>query len=291
MTIARNNRPFGTHELFEFAYEHLGFTASAASTPAVPAVPEVAASLDPWITCGAKSVYVDGEELARVTDEYGDVTIFEADVVGDGVTAGSVQVNISTDTTDVEVAARLYTALAANIPWLTITDNFDATIGAVHNRPGLAGNDAITTENVTDGAHVVVSPFASGLDAVAGSAGSAGSASDLVHSATSAFKLFTAQRKIRVLKIELINPVGLTEHADNYWQIAIKAGATVVGQWSTATAAEGTLTADAVNNMTMSATDGNRILSVDDVISLGLTKVAAAADLPPGRLVIHGKYV
>ena len=112
-------------------------------------------------------------------------------------------------------------------------------------------------------------------------------------SATSAFKLMTCQRKMRVDKVEYVNPTGLAGHASNYWEIALKKQSTAMAQWSTDldVAGQGTLAADALVNPALSGTDSNRVASAGDVLSLSLTKVASAANLPPGRIVVHGRYV
>ena len=106
-------------------------------------------------------------------------------------------------------------------------------------------------------------------------------------------KLFTAQKKMRVDKVEYVNPTGLAVHATLFWEIALKKGSTVMAQWSTDSdvAGQGTLGADTIVNPVLSATDADRVAAVDDVISLALTETGAAADLPAGRIVVHGRYV
>lgn len=112
-------------------------------------------------------------------------------------------------------------------------------------------------------------------------------------SATFADKLFTAQKAMRIDKVEYVNPTGLAGHADNYWEIAVKKGTTVMFQWSTDSdvSGQGTLTANAIVNLVASSTDANLVAAAADVISLSCTKAASAANLPPGRLIIHGRYL
>ncbi len=94
------------------------------------------------ITCATKANLVDADYLT-----IGDVAnrvlvrkVYEFDTAGNGVTAGRIQVNVSTDTTAAEVAARLRTAILANQPGLSVTD-----VGGGVLR---LGNVATMTENV-----------------------------------------------------------------------------------------------------------------------------------------------
>ncbi len=285
----------GQQEFFKLVYDHAKLDSAVegtVTTPATVVTIPVAATLSPAITCLAKASYVD-TDFMTIIDEYGLAKLFEFDTAGDGVTAGRIQVNISADTTAADVAARLVTAIVANCPWLTVLDNVDGTIDLTHKRPGVAGNEVIITDDVANAGHVVVSPMASGADAVAGSAGSAGTAGTAggPHTATETFKLFTAERRIRVDRVELLSRDGLAAHATNYWDITVKKDAVIVADWSTKTGEEGTLAADTLADMSLSTTDTELVIAVTDIVSLVLTKVAAAANLPPGRLVIHGRYV
>lgn len=110
-------------------------------------------------------------------------------------------------------------------------------------------------------------------------------------SATFADKLFTAQKKMRVDKVEYINPTGYVEDAANYYVIGLKKGATVMYQWSCETGEEGTIAADTFVDMTASTTDTDLVADADDEIIFFGTKVNAGVDLPAGRLVIHGRYL
>lgn len=92
------------------------------------------------ITCVAKASLADTDFFTSVGPGIGGnagTTIpsgafaYEFDKAGDGVTAGRVRVNVSTDTTAAQVAARLRTAMLANQAYLTITDNADGTLTVV----------------------------------------------------------------------------------------------------------------------------------------------------------------
>ena len=108
--------------------------------------------------------------------------------------------------------------------------------------------------------------------------------------ATFADKLFTAQRAMRIDKIEYVNPTGLAADAVNYIDLFIKKGTTVVGNWSTETGEEGSLAADTIVNFTLSSTDTDLVADAADVISFGGTE-GGAVTLPAGRVIIHGRYI
>lgn len=91
------------------------------------------------ITCIAKASYVDGE-THTIGDGMNPAVVYEFDPANNGVTAGRVQVNISTDTTAAQVAARLRTAILANQPALDVVDNADGTLSLTHRWAGSGGN-------------------------------------------------------------------------------------------------------------------------------------------------------
>jgi hypothetical protein len=196
-------------------------------------------------------------------------------------------VNISGATSAADVAAILAPLIAAGHPSLTVTDNLDGTISIAAKIAGTYGNDITLTEDVANAGFTVADPAGGAAPALVADTFA------LSHTATAAVKLMTAQRKMRVDKVEYVNPIGLAGHASNYWEIALKKGSTVMAQWSTDSdvTGQGTLTANAVVNPVLSATDANLVAAVGDVLSLALTKVASAANLPPGRIIVHGRYV
>lgn len=105
------------------------------------------------ITCTTKANYVDTDYMT-VGDGIVPPKLYEFDTAGDGVTGGRVQVDISTDTTAAQVAARLRTAILSNQPSLGVFDNADGTLSIVHQWPGAGGNVAMT-ENVANAGHTV----------------------------------------------------------------------------------------------------------------------------------------
>lgn len=78
------------------------------------------------VTCATKANLVD-TDFITITTPAGSKT-YEFDTAGNGVTAGRVQVNVSTDTTAATVAARLRTAILANQTELRVVDPTDGTL-------------------------------------------------------------------------------------------------------------------------------------------------------------------
>jgi phage tail sheath gpL-like len=215
-----------------------------------------------------------------ITENVGDAGFLVAGMTGgsDPDVAGNhrVQVNVSADVTAANVAARLRTAILANQPSLSVTDNGDGTLTVAHRWPGAGGNVTIT-ENVGDAGFLV--------------AGLTSGAADDTTGATLAVKLFKTIREFVIDGVDYVNPTGLAQDAANYWTIAIKTGANTAFSWSTLTGAQGTLTADAVNALVAHATDTNRGGDAGVTVSLALTKTAAAANLPAGQGMIHGRWL
>lgn len=106
------------------------------------------------ITCTTKANYVDGEVMVALGDGISPAKEYEADVSGTGVTAGRVQVNLSADITEAQVASRLRTAILAAHPSIGVTDNGDGTLTLLHQWPGAGGNVTLT-EGVANAGHTV----------------------------------------------------------------------------------------------------------------------------------------
>ena len=110
--------------------------------------------------------------------------------------------------------------------------------------------------------------------------------------ATTTFKIAKIKnRRFRVDSVQYINPTGFTADPTNYWTIGVQDGATVIASWSCLTGAQGTIAANTFVELVLSATDANLVLVDADIMSVVLTKVAAPAALPAGRIVVHGRYV
>lgn len=98
------------------------------------------------ITCVTKANLADTDTLTIAQLGKSNV-VFEFDTAGNGVTlaSGRVQVNVSADTTAAQVAARLRTAILAQFPLLTVTDNADGTLDV-----SIVGDRFTITEQVAN---------------------------------------------------------------------------------------------------------------------------------------------
>lgn len=81
------------------------------------------------LTCVAKANLVDGETVTIANSR--STVVYEFDVTGNGVATGNVQVDVSTDTTNAQVATRLRTAILASQSYLEVTDNANGTLTVV----------------------------------------------------------------------------------------------------------------------------------------------------------------
>ncbi len=262
MTTVNRPNHLRTHDVLLFAYPSPGTTTAA-----------VAAS--GTITCGTDAAATDGNSVT-VGDGIKSAVTFEYDKSSNGV-AGS-NTSWAAGTTAASNATALAILIAAAFPSLTVVDGLAGVLTLTHKWPGVGGNVTITK---------------SGSGAVSAVTGLTGGAADDTTGATLAIKLLTADRKFRVEKVEDINPTGLAGHASNYWEIALKKGTTVMAQWSTDSDVvdQGTITANTPHDLVLHATAANHDADVGDVLSLALTKVASAANLPPGRIALHIVYL
>lgn len=102
-----------------------------------------------------------------------------------------------------------------------------------------------------------------------------------------------AGKRVRIDSVQYINPTGLAEDTTNVFALSLKNGSTVMASWSTDSdllAADASIPADTFMSLTLSATDANLILAGGDVLSLFFDE-GGSATLPPGRIVIRGRYV
>jgi len=189
-------------------------------------------------------------------------------------------VDISGATTAAQVATLVHAAInGLTYVGLTSVDGLAGVLTLTNDQEGKQGNaDQIL--------------FESGATLMAIAQSVTGADTD-ESGATAAWKLFTAQRDMKLVKVEYVNPTGIAGHGSNYWEIGIKKGSTVMAQWSTDSdvAGQGTLAANTIVNPVLSATAANVVAAADDVISFFATKVASAGNLPPGRVVIHARYL
>lgn len=107
------------------------------------------------ITCVAVANLIDGETVT-LDDGVNAPVVFEFDVNGTGVGGSNVQVDVSLDTSAIEVAATLHAAINGVGAGLAITsvDNLDGTLTLTNDAVGTAGNETIT-ETVADAGFTV----------------------------------------------------------------------------------------------------------------------------------------
>jgi SpoU rRNA methylase family enzyme len=92
----------------------------------------------------------------------------------------------------------------------------------------------------------------------------------------------------RVDKVAYINPTGLAASGTDFFEISVKNGATVVaGPLSSAVSP---IAADTFTDLTLSATDANRVLDPGEILSV-LFDETGTQTLPAGRIVIYGRFI
>lgn len=102
--------------------------------------------------------------------------------------------------------------------------------------------------------------------------------------------LMVATRKFRIDAARYVNPTGLAEDADNFFDIQILKDAAVAANWSTETGEEGTLTAGEWAELSLSATAANLVFEAGDEMDLNLDETGTAT-LPAGRIVLECSYL
>lgn len=204
---------------------------------------------------------------------------YEYDKSANGVTAGNV--SVTAGTTAATVAANFRTAILASQPELSVTDNSDGTLTIANRWPGVAGNNSNAKSSSSA---LAITNFASGADGVAASSSLAATATE---------KLWKAKnRAFRIDRVYYNNPTGFAQDTTNYWTIQVLTDTSTVGaSWSTRTADQGTITADTPVDLVLSATDANCVVLDTKILSAKAVKTGSPAALPPGALVIEGRYV
>ena len=112
------------------------------------------------ITTVAKANLVDGETFTLIDPAA--TYVFEFDVNGTGVTAGRVQVNVSTDTTAADVRDRIITAINASGIQIRGFEAGAATVGLISTVPG-TGSNTTSAETVVD-AGFAITDMAGGIN-------------------------------------------------------------------------------------------------------------------------------
>ncbi len=225
------------------------------------------------ILCAANTAAADGD-IVTIGDGMNPAVTYEYDKTANGVTAGRITWPVGT--TAASNATALAVLIAANQPGLTVVDDLAGTLTLTHKWPGAGGNVTITKTGAV-------------VTTVTGMSGG----SDAATAATSGAMAFhaNATRDLRVESVEYVNKTGFVQDASNFWTVALKKGSTVVASWSTATAAQGTITAGTPVSLVLNTTDANLVFAAATILSVVLTKTGSPAPLPAGRVNVHGHYV
>lgn len=231
------------------------------------------------LTCVANASMADGDYVT-IGDGINPAILFEYDKSADGVTSGRTSWAAGASSAT-DVAVTLKNAINTAMPALLAT-NVAGVVTVTHRWPGAGGNITIT-ENVAN-AGFLVTGMSGGADSAANASASL--------TATTTVKLFKCKdRSFRLDRAFYNNPTGFAADPTDYWTVAVLKGTTVMASWSTLSTAQGALTADTPVNLVLSATDANTVADDGDVISMKFTKTGSPAALPPGRLVLEGRYL
>lgn len=124
---------------------------------AVPA----AAAASGSIVAVPKANLIDGETFT-LDDGVNPPTVFELDVDGLGVGGGNVAVDVSPDTTDVEVATRMVSAINGVGAGLALTASnaggTSATVTITNDQSGTVGNVTTWSDTVADAGFIITQP-------------------------------------------------------------------------------------------------------------------------------------
>lgn len=101
-------------------------------------------------------------------------------------------------------------------------------------------------------------------------------------------KVPTGQGKLRIREIQYVNATGLAVDAANFFKIQLKAGSTLIGEWSTETGQDGALVANTFVALPLEA--GANVVDAGAVLDLVLDETGTQT-LPAGRLVVHGEFL
>lgn len=100
-------------------------------------------------------------------------------------------------------------------------------------------------------------------------------------------------KTLRIDRVDYINPTGLAQDTTNVFALKLLADAVVAASWSTDNdlmVPDASIPADTFMALTLSATDSELIADAESVLSL-FADEGGTATLPPGRLIVHGRYV
>lgn len=153
-------QPTGRHivvsNIGQSSTELIPFTSSIFVTNETPSAVGAVGSL----TAIPAASFVDGETFTLNDGVHSNV-VFEFDTVPNGVTPGRTSVNISSATTDVDVANVMVTAINGVSSLNLVATNGDGTLAVVTIRNfgvGAAGNGSLWSETVANAGFVLVQP-------------------------------------------------------------------------------------------------------------------------------------
>ena len=111
--------------------------------------------------------------------------------------------------------------------------------------------------------------------------------------ATATQRMPNIPRDFKVDSVQYSLPAGVAANASNFWTVTLKNGATTVASWTTQTgvAGQGTITANTPIALVLSTTDANLVFGAGSSPTLVFTKTGTPANLTPGTLDVHGKFV
>jgi hypothetical protein len=184
-------------------------------------------------------------------------------------------------------AATLVTAILAQQPALAavVVGN---TVVVTNLAYGSFTNTTLNAVHQNTPANLAVTQGTTGEDA-----GGALQAANGAHTTT---LWTTAVPKALVIdRVYMVNPTGFAANTSAYWTIAVKNGSTVIASWSTqstGSGGNGAITAGADTELVLSSTVANLTVggATAQSISIVATPTGAVGALPPGNLVIEGRY-
>jgi hypothetical protein len=208
-----------------------------------------------------------------LSDGFRTVT-YEYDKSANGVVAGNV--TWTAGTTAASVATNLKTAINANQPAFTVSDNLAGVLTITQRWPGAGGNVAITK---TSSSAMAVTGMSGGVDPCG---------SVLADTTIKLDKVRASGRSRKIERAALNLPAGFTADATNFVTFKLLKGAsTVIASWSTNTTGnggQGTIGVNTFVEMVLSGTTANLYLADGDDLSLFID-VTGSPTVPPGVIV------
>jgi hypothetical protein len=96
-------------------------------------------------------------------------------------------------------------------------------------------------------------------------------------------------KRVRITKVQYVNPTGLAADAANFFVLSIRNGATIVADWSTETGQEGAIGAGEYENFTLGA-DADLVLEAGEKLHYVLDETGTGT-LPAGTFFIWAQVL